>query len=391
MPQNTDTSYEVTYPRGRRGERLTARGVWSYALMPLARLYSAGSSVIKSRRSKRRKTAGPARFVSVGNIEIGGNGKTPFAIHLVEQLLGRGHRPVYISRGFRSQAEKSRRGVTVIVPAGRSLHGAIPHGVRILYSGAGQLAAAIGDEGAMVAMRCPDVPLAFGPDRNRVIEVVTALFDPSHVILDDAFQTWAVGRDVDIVLLDSEHPVGNGRIIPAGSLREHPVELKRADIIGFNGIRGADQIDVLTRWVYDTTGKDIPVFGIGRDVELLDSGRGDPVESPGEAVAAVSSIGRPDRFEASLAEKGVGLAFAMRYPDHHRYGPRDIEEINSLAAAHGIDRLVTTEKDWVKLLDIGGLTLPAIVARLRLCVTGFDPVPICEKPRTQSAASSFDR
>ncbi len=392
MSLKNDTPYEVLYPGGRRnGDRLAGQGVWSYVLSPLAGLYGAGSNLVKSRRSKRKSTTGSARVISVGNIEIGGNGKTPFAIHVVEQLLWRGHRPVYISRGFRSQADKPGSGVSILVPVGGSLCGVVPTGVRVLYKDATGLSAAVGDEGAMVAMRCPELPMAFSRDRARAIEVATTLFKPSHIVLDDAFQTWAVGRDVDIVLLDSEYPVGNGRLIPAGSLREHPVELKRADMIGFNGLRGADQIDVLTRWVYDTTGRDIPVFGVGRGIEFVASRTGAPIHLPGGPLAAVSSVGRPDRFETTLVGKGLEVSCSLRFPDHYRYGRDDIRKINSIAAERKIERLVTTEKDWVKLRDVGSLDVEVSLARLRLCITGFDPIPICEKPRMESAASSGDR
>jgi tetraacyldisaccharide 4'-kinase len=382
MSGNTEPAYDIVYPRGRRnGEFFTLVGGVSRMLTPLSALYAAGSAIVRSRRSRKKRPSGSVRVVSIGNIEVGGNGKTPFAIHVVENLVARGARPVYISRGFRSEAE-TFDGVTVIVPEDASLPGSARGGVRFLRKDATGLASVVGDEGAMVSLRCPGVPQMFARDRQRAIDLSGALFDASHLVLDDAFQTWAVDRDVDIVLLDSDHPAGNGRILPAGTLREHPSELKRADIVGFNGITAPEQLDVLTRWLHDTARRDIPAFGMGRDIDFYDSSTGGDVDVEGVAVAAVSSIGRPERFEAALEGKSLRIKSAVRYPDHHRYGRDDIKTINSIAAETGVKRIVTTEKDWVKLREVDGIESDVLVARLRLCVTGADPVAICEKPRT---------
>jgi tetraacyldisaccharide 4'-kinase len=275
----------------------------------------------------------------------------------------------------------------------------------MLRSGAPGLSDAIGDEGAMVASRCPNAPLAFSRDRRRAVEAVSALFAPTHIVLDDAFQTWPVARDADIVLLDAEHPVGNGRIIPAGSLREGVRALARADAIGFNGIESApgggiageavaidERLSRLRDWTRQTVRREVPVFGIRRRVSLARPAAdaegfagGEEFEGP---AAALSSVGRPRRFEESLVRLGVRVGLALRFPDHYRYGASAVRRIEGLLAERGLGALVTTEKDWAKLREIGPPRVDVRIARLELSVVGDDPLRICEKPRGVPAASA---
>jgi len=384
-----DPVYEIVYPRG--GARLFRAppvGTLALAMRPAAFLYEGVSCVVRSARTRRRRPLDVgAVVVSVGNLEVGGNGKTPFVIHLVNELGRRGHRPLVASRGYKSVAE-SLCAVTVLAPRSAELKGRVSTAVRVLRDDADSLAEAVGDEGAMVAARCPGVPLAFSGDRRRAIDVGCALFEPTHVVLDDGFQTWGVERDVDIVLLDAKRPLGNGRILPSGTLRERPDALERADVIGFNALERDDQLAGLTRWACETVGWSIPVFGVRRRLSFLEPPSGERAERPAGPIAALSSVGRPDRFEASLAAAGVSIGLSLRFPDHFRYARDDIRRIETLLDARGIDRLVTTEKDWVKLREAEEPRARVWVARLELALVGADPVDTCEKPQATPAASA---
>lgn len=409
--------YEVVYPAGgSHFSRTPPPGSFlSRVLLPASLVYAGASELVRRARVRDRTKTGDAVVISVGNLEVGGNGKTPFAAYLVSELARRGHRPAYASRGFRSEAEDIG-GATVLVPRSAEPVGSCPAGVRILRSGAPGLSEAIGDEGAMVALRCPDAPLAFSRDRRRALEAVSALFAPTHVVLDDAFQTWPVARDADIVLLDAEHPLGNGRMIPAGSLREGVGALARADAIGFNGIesdpggagggigagagagggddRGSHLDDRLARlrdWTRDLAGHPVPVFGIRRRVSIarpISNAAGYSAEALEGPAAALSSVGRPRRFEESLVRLGVAVGLAIRFPDHYRYGAQEVRRIEAVLAERGIGVLVTTEKDWSKLREIGPPRADVRIARLDLDIVGDDPVRICEKPRGLPAASA---
>jgi len=384
-----DPAYEIVYPRGgARLFRAAPDGALALAMRPAAFLYEGVSRAVRSARTRRRRPLDiGAVVVSVGNLEVGGNGKTPFVIHLVNELGRRGYRPLVASRGYKSAAE-SLCAVTVLAPRSGELKGRVSTAIRVLRDDARGLAEAVGDEGAMVAARCPGVPLAFSGDRRRAIEVGCALFEPTHVVLDDGFQTWGVERDVDIVLLDAERPLGNGRILPSGSLRERPNALGRADVIGFNALERDEQLAGLTRWACQTVGRSIPVFGVRRRLSFLGAPSGERAERPAGQFAALSSVGRPDRFETSLAAAGISIDLSLRFPDHFRYARDDISRIEALLDARAIDGLVTTEKDWVKLREAGPPRSRVWVARLELALVGIDPMRICEKPQASPAASA---
>lgn len=386
--------YEVVYPRGHaRWVQIPSRppgDVLSQIMIPASLLYKTFSGLARSIRARRRRDNRHASAViSVGNVEVGGNGKTPFAIHLIGRLTDGGQRPVYVSRGFKSEAD-SLDLVTVLVPEMKSLGGAVSCRVRVLNSRTRLLTQAIGDEGAMVAMRCPEVPLLFGRDRQRAVEVACEMFDPTHIILDDSFQTWSVARDWDIVLLDAARPLGNGRVVPAGSLREDPTALRRADVIGFNGLEGPETLETLAKWICGVVGRNMPVFGILRSLSFVDGESGATREAPGEPTASLCSVGRPSRFEAALVAHGVDLGLSLRYADHHRYLRDDIRSIDGYLADRGIQSLVTTEKDWVKLREVGAPSSTLCLARLELGVIGENPMGQYEKPRGEPAASSLD-
>ena len=314
-----EMDYEIVYPRG--GGRVLHEppsGALAVAMRPASFLYDGVSRAVRAARSRRQRPLEcGAAVISVGNIEVGGNGKTPFVIHLVNGLVGRGYRPLAASRGYRSAAE-SLGAVTVVASRSIGVKGRVTAAVRVLQSDGPGLAEAVGDEGAMVAARASGVPLAFSGDRRRAIEVGCALFEPTHVVLDDGFQTWGVERDLDIVLLDAKHPLGSGRVLPAGSLRERPGALVRADVIGFNGIEREDELASLADWVQKVVGRRMPVFGIRRSLSFFEPPSDEKAPPPAGRIAALSSVGRPERFEASL---GRGPAGARVHNVDREVGP----------------------------------------------------------------------
>lgn len=384
MKQSSATNgrYEVIYPRGEYGRRHLPRVVGR----PAEVLYKVVSEGMRARRLRgSRKRTGDLIVVSVGNLEVGGNGKTPFAMYLVEQLRRRGCRPVYISRGFSSVAERLRR-VTVRVPDSGGPPPFLP-GIRYVRHDGPDLSREIGDEGAMVVARCPDIPTLFARDRLRAIDVAQRLFAPTHIVLDDAFQSWAVPRDVDIVLLDSVAPFGNGHLVPAGSLREGIDALRRAHVVGVNDVDDVAQLDVCGDDLRARLQATIPLFGLRRDLTLVDAVTGRSVPSPMAGVVLVTSVARPQRIEQMIEQRGLHLVRSLRYPDHHRYDSDDIATIRKALGGREIGSLVTTDKDWAKLREFSDR--PAgMIARLALHVVGFDIVGHIEKPQAHGPAAS---
>ncbi len=226
----------IVYPRGDLTGRLRRL---SAALVPLSWLYAAGFTLVRGiRRRETRRATGSPWVISVGNIEVGGNGKTPLSILLLKEIQERNGRAVYISRGYRSRATRAE-GVTVVVPSG-TVGRPLP-GVRLVRRDDPGLASEIGDEGAVVAWRLPGVPLLLGRNKQQALEIAARMFAPTHVILDDAFQSWSVPRDRDVVLV-SGAAVGSRRL-PAGPLRENVSALGRAHVVLCNDTGVPGQLD----------------------------------------------------------------------------------------------------------------------------------------------------
>ena len=384
MSSSAPHSYEVVAPAGLHAEPLGEHPLFGPLSSAGEVLYRIGSSTLRRLRTGgRSRSRSSATVVSVGNIEVGGNGKTPFAIHLLQHLRAAGYAPVYLSRAFSGVAEHIGA-VTVLVAEGTDVAPASDAGVRFVNRDSAGLAHEIGDEGAMVALRCPRVPLVFARRRAQGIALAERLFRPTHIVLDDAFQTWAVARDVDIVMLDAREPFANGRLLPAGRLREAPEALGRANAIGLNGYDDSVDIDAVRARVLALCGRSVPVFGVYRDIEVVEPA-GDAVARPDGAVACLSSIARPGRLEEQLTGAGFDVRLAIRYPDHYRYGAADVAHIARLLEERDLRSLVTTDKDWVKLREFPPLR-GLVIARLRLRLTTAEVLHHIEKPQAVPAA-----
>lgn len=369
--------YPVIRPRGRAVASVRDRRAVRGVLAPASWLYRAGAAAAR-RRGERARGATPARVtvVSVGNIEVGGTGKTPFCIHTLARLAERGTRAAYVSRAFASPAGRYP-GVTIVPPHGEVVGAAgVTPGTRTLRRDDPTLVADVGDEAALVAAALPDTPLVLSRDKARAVTVAAQLVGEGAVVIDDGFQSWRVPRDVDIVLLDARRPFGDGSLLPAGTLREDPHALARADQIVFTGVDASAEVGVLAQRVRDRVATDAAFVGVRR-VTTLAPPAGETGVRPDGPVAAVSAVGRPEGFEEGLVGCGVEIAVAMRWPDHHAYDTHDARRILDGAAAHGANAVVTTGKDWVKLAAVAGSMVERVwVARLALEWLGpGDPLP----------------
>lgn len=266
-PAETIRKVEIVRPRGgayagvERGASPANR-----ALVPLSWLY--GCAIACARRGRLRESAeaaSSATVISVGNIEAGGTGKTPFSMFLIEKLHGAGYAPVYISRGYAGAAGRLDT-VSIVLPEETRRCPPVMPGVRYVARTNPGLYREIGDEGAVVAGRLPRIPLFFSKDKRSALEIACGHFSPSHVILDDAFQSWSIPRDIDIVLLDPLRPFGSGRLLPAGLLREKPSALKRADAIGLIGEAGPEDVERIRIMVRRAIGAERPVFAARRAI-----------------------------------------------------------------------------------------------------------------------------
>jgi tetraacyldisaccharide 4'-kinase len=280
----------------------------------------------------------PCRVISIGNLTLGGTGKTPIVEVVAGLLQQAGLRVCVLSRGY---GGKARSGIIVVSDGERCL---VP-------------AEVAGEEPVLLAEHLAALPVIVGKDRYAAGMLAIERFGVDAIVLDDGFQHVQLARDLDIVLLDAARPFGNGRLFPRGELRERPSAVARADAI------------VLTRWKSATAplprmpelGRlNLPLFCSQHrplDLRVLSDGHILPLTSlNGRRLVAFCGIGAPHQFRLTLQQLGAEIVAFVAFPDHHRYRPSEIEHLIGIARQHGTDRLVTTEKDGVWLRRLAPLT-----------------------------------
>lgn len=285
---------------------LPARLAWA---LPVS-LWRMGISVDQTIRSRGKHLPG-APVVSVGNLAMGGTGKTPFTIWLTRTLKARGHSPAVLLRGYGRQ-DSSR--VLALAPGER----------RPLSS--------TGDE-AQLLLRAGDAWVGIGADRFAAYQEMQRRHQPSVVLLDDGFQHWPLARQLDIVLIDALDPFRGG-LFPSGRLREGFDSLSRAGAVVLTRTRPGRTYRGLIAEIRRHT--DAPVF--------LTRVQGDKPALPIAKVAAFCGLGNPESFHTTLRELGIEPVFFEVFPDHHIYDPGEIRRLAARAPV-----LLTTEKDYVNI------------------------------------------
>ncbi|WNG35937.1 tetraacyldisaccharide 4'-kinase [Archangium violaceum] len=261
------------------------------------------------------------RVISVGNLNVGGTGKTPAVLYLAELLVREGKRVGILTRGY---GRSSKEPVT--------------------FTGVGPLPSVeeAGDEPLLLARRCPEARLLVGADRRMLARRARDEFGLEVVLLDDGFQHRMLARDEDVVVVDEAVGFGNGRMLPRGPLREPLSGLNRATLFW---VRAAA-----------TPGRTLPPLGAPqvrtryRPTAWVDpSGAQHPPESlSGQPVLALAGLARPGGFLRTLGELGTDVRGTAFFPDHHHFSERELHEVGARAASLGA-RVVTTEKDLVRL------------------------------------------
>jgi len=290
----------------------------------------------------------PARVISVGNISVGGTGKTPLVAHLVALSYEMGLRPCVLTRGY----------------------GRREGGIR-LHPGPDRAdPGSIGDEPALLAGRFPGLAICVGGDRFRAGSLAMERVSPDVMILDDGFQYLRLHRDCDIVAVDASREIWSKRLIPAGPLREPPGSLRRADLICLTHLEGCRDPGRVTSFIREIA----PDAGLAgcRYIPVKFTLRPEGGEMPpewirGRRVASLAGIARPELFEDMLLGLGADIAGSFRFPDHHFYSADDIRKVRRFMAEGGAELLVTTEKDAVKLPDgmLRGMKVAVLVIGLK--------------------------
>ena len=277
--------------------------------------------------------------ISVGNLSMGGTGKTPVVAAIAQWLIGAGHRPSILSRGY--GREDAVDGV-------------------VLIDGATTVALA-GDEPLMLSRQVPGATVCVSPDRYLGGVLAEKLGCTVHV-LDDGFQHIELARDLDI-LVTTIGEIPNGRVLPRGRLREPQDAAARAHfLVVSDATAGAASAEAWTLGISQSCGS---IRKLGEPSGIRDQGSG----VRDRKVLAVAGIANPERFVTSLRDGGWNVVEVMAFGDHHRYSPKDLIAIESKMRSAGADAVFTTDKDAVR---VESLTPSFPIYRVPLIIE-FDP------------------
>ena len=274
------------------------KGVLAFALWPLSLIWRLAAAASRLRRPARARVP----VICVGNIVVGGTGKTPIVIALAKELQARGLKVGVISRGYGAKVKAPRL--------------ARPEGA------AGEL----GDEPLLISRKLDGAPVAVCPNRAAAARLIESEVDV--ILMDDGLQNRSLAKDFTIAVFDGGFGCGNGFLLPAGPLREPLSALKRVNAIVITGAENKALERRLARF-----GK---VYAA-------------PSQTAAPKIAratAFAGIARPEKFFLGLRAAGIRLTWTRAFPDHHRYSREELEEI--VAIARG-EKILTTEKDFVKI------------------------------------------
>lgn len=319
-------------------------------LTPLAGLYGAGVGLRRTAYQhgwlKSRRLSRPV--ISVGNLTLGGSGKTPLVAAVAEVLLREGRKPAILTRGYR----RDRGADLIVLEPGPERN---PD------------ARTVGDEPALLARALPQVPIVICADRFRGGQFAEVHFGVEVHILDDGFQHLGLARDVDLVAIDVTQDVLRGSVFPAGRLREPLRALSKADAIVLT--RTEIQDPATTENQVREINLRAPIFHCAmrhRGLIRADCGQGVEIEDyRGRPVCAFCAIGNPSAFFSDLRRWGFSPAAEMAFRDHHVYSREDVRRLVRTAKERGAVAFLTTEKDLMNIQVQSAFELPLLACAIR--------------------------
>jgi tetraacyldisaccharide 4'-kinase len=320
----------------------------SIALAPLSGLYEfvvgRRDALYRSGVFKQQRVDAPV--ISVGNLTVGGTGKTPLVRWIAERLADDGKRVCIVTRGYRRNSKG-----------------------RVTVSDGSEILATLdeaGDEALMLAESLKTkVAVICDADRVAAAQFAIENFRSDVIILDDGFQHRRIARDLDIVLIDATSPWASGHLLPAGTLREPVSGLKRADCFVVTRAETPTDLDA-AREQLQRINSAVPVFSSAIKLtgfrELSDRASAEPGKI---TLAAFCAVGNPQSFFSLLKHEDFKLNHSQTFRDHHRYSQSDISSLEKAAGSTGAQALITTAKDAVKLRSLK-FKLPCYVAEIEI-------------------------
>jgi tetraacyldisaccharide 4'-kinase len=268
-----------------------------------------------------------AKVISIGNLTVGGTGKTPVTLALIEGLKARGYSCGVVSRGYK----RTKAGVLQVDNSPLAAH-------------------TFGDEPALIKSTYPDVPVLVGEKRVAAAKALLADQKVDFILCDDAFQHRSLHRDLNILLIDATEPLSSYRLMPVGRAREamQPA-LKRADVIMVTkaNLVSEEELKELREWIKTKSGEK-PVILAEYVFKGMKSLKGQVVQSFKDSAYLVSGIAKPMAFERTLGDR-VKIVKHKTFPDHHRYTDLEVEALLDEASQLQARWILTTAKDSMKL------------------------------------------
>jgi tetraacyldisaccharide 4'-kinase len=304
----------------------------------LSAIYSliiSGRRFIYSAGLKKTRTL-PKKVISIGNLTLGGTGKTPAVISLAREAKKRGFKPCILTRGYKGKAKG-----TVFVSTGKGT-------VLSVYDA--------GDEPVLMARKLEGMPIVMGKCRYcaGLFALDNSASEPIDLfILDDGFQHWGVHRDVDVIFIDATNPFGNGKLFPEGILREpvkaagraHVIVVTKSDAVSqeqLSAITGELKQSNAGAPVYTSAFSPVSLVNVSGEIKNIESFRN-------SEIYVFAGIANPSYFKAMLASRGAKVVKFKEFRDHYIYKQKDIDII--VKEASGLT-IITTEKDMVKLSNL---------------------------------------
>ncbi|MFH0855943.1 MAG: tetraacyldisaccharide 4'-kinase [Candidatus Omnitrophota bacterium] len=260
----------------------------------------------------------PCKVISIGNITLGGTGKTPLVELISRYLKARGHNVAVLSRGY------------------------------------GRLSQEMGDEPSMLSKSLGDIPVIVGHDRVKSAQRAVKEYAADTVILDDGMQQWRIKKDLEIVTISFAQGFGNRHMLPRGILRQPLSSLRQADIFVLTkaGLT-TGSLNSVKDYLHKVNPQAPVIESAHEAVGFYDINEPDRLLNPdfleGRRAALFSGIGEPDSFAKLTASLGVNIGLDLRFGDHHNYSEKDLEGVISRAAQESLSVIITTEKDAARL------------------------------------------
>lgn len=325
------------------------------ALAGLSVVYNSGLKLffLPYRLGIRKRTRLSCPVISIGNLTVGGTGKTPMTQLICEFLHERGIKVCVLSRGYRGANEFG----TAVVSTEK----------RVELD-----AQAAGDEAYLLAKLLPGVPVVVGKDRRVSGALAIERFKPDVLVLDDGMQYYWLHRDLDIVLVDALRPFDNGWTFPRGLLREPPSHLRRGHAVVLTNVdkAGVEETARLRARI-SALAPGVPHYTAQYAIQSLRALDRSPAPEPewlaGRRIASFCALGNPTGFEEQLERAGAALVHRARFPDHHAPTIGELNDLIAEACAQNAEAVVVTEKDAVKLPPLGRpLPFYALVVRQKV-------------------------